>query len=125
MTVGHDTPQSIPDIFGQNQNNSVGGFGQQGGFGAGGFRVAGAGGLANIASILGASGITLRAPEDSDEEDDELHIIGDEEGSEGKISAVDGEAGSAEGSYIDDKGLKGDTKPKDVTDKLVSDAQKP
>lgn len=35
------------------------------------------------------------------------------------------EGDKAEGSYIDDKGLKGETKPKDVTDKLVSDAQKP
>ena len=106
----------------------MGGFGGAGGFGAGGFRVAGAGGLANIASILGASGITLRAPEDSDEEDDELHIIGDEESGEGKISEVDetgGEGDKAEGSYIDDKGLKGDTKPRDITDKLVSDAEKP
>lgn len=119
--VGYETPASVPDIFGQNPNPGVGGFGAggfgAGGFGSGGFRVAGAGGLANIASILGASGITLRASEDSDEEDDELHIIGDDEGGQGKISAVDDEAKEA---YVDDKGIKGDTKPVDVTDKLVS-----
>jgi len=117
-SVGHDTPESIPDIFGQSQTSSIGGFG--GGFGGGGFRVAGAGGLANIASILGASGITLAQhdSEDSDDDDDELHITGDEKTEGGKISALE-ESDEKTGEYIDDKGLNKDTKPKDVTDKLV------
>jgi protein phosphatase 2C family protein 2/3 len=90
------------------------------GGGAGGFRVAGAGGLANIASILGASGITFKPSDDSDEDEDDeddLQIIGDESQSdvpESKIKEIN------QNSYIDDKGLKGDTKPSDVTDKLVS-----
>lgn len=66
--IGRDTPESIPDIFGQAQP-SVGG----GGFSGGGFRIAGAGGLVNIASILGASGITFRTADDDDDDDDEMH----------------------------------------------------
>lgn len=69
--IGRDTPESIPDIFSQAQP-------AVGGISGGGFRIAGAGGLANIASILGASGITFRTAEDSDEEDD-VHIAHNEE----------------------------------------------
>jgi protein phosphatase 2C family protein 2/3 len=122
-TVGHDTPESVPDIFGQNQGGSnAGGFG--GGFGGAGFRIAGAGGLQNLnlSSILGASGISFRPPEDSDDEEDdgELHIIGGDEGAEGsKISVVDEEE-EEDADYLDDKGIKKGTKPVDVTDKLAS-----
>lgn len=66
--VGRDTPESIPDVFGHSQA-ATGGVG-----GGGGFRVAGAGGLVSIASILGASGITFRTADDNDDDDD-LHII--------------------------------------------------
>lgn len=61
MTVGRDTPESIPDVFGPPRASSVD-------FAGSGFRFAGAGGLANIASILGASGITFKAADDSDED---------------------------------------------------------
>jgi len=64
--VGRDTPESIPDVFGPPRPAVD--------FGGGGFRFASAGGLANIASILGASGITFRTADDSDEED-ELHLV--------------------------------------------------
>jgi protein phosphatase 2C family protein 2/3 len=64
--VGRDTPESIPDIFGPPRAPVE--------FGGGGFRFAGAGGLANIASILGASGITFRTADDSDEEE-EVHLV--------------------------------------------------
>ena len=74
--------------------------------------------MANIASILGASGITLaHGSEDSDDEDD-LHTIGDEEAGGGKISAVE-DSDEKSGEYADDKSLKKETEPKDVTDKLV------
>lgn len=91
MAVGHDTPVSVPDIFGQNQNAGMGGGLGGIGFGGGQFRLAGQGGLANIASILGASGITLRQQDDSDEDDEEeLHIIDDKEDKgQGKISSVE------------------------------------
>lgn len=39
-----------------------------------GFRLSGVGGLANIGSILGASGITFRTVDDSDEEE-EMHLV--------------------------------------------------
>lgn len=112
--VGHDTPESVPDIFGQNNGGggAMSAFG--GGFGgAGGFRIGGAGGLQNInlSSILGASGISFRPTDDSDDEDDgELHIIGDDE------KKSDGKSGE----YLDNKALEKGTKPVDVTDKLDS-----
>lgn len=67
--VGRDTPESIPDVFGQSQSPVGGGFGG----GGGGFRIAGAGGLANIVNILGASGIRFQTADD--DEDGELHIV--------------------------------------------------
>lgn len=60
--VGYNTPQSVPDPFANIPQSTFGGLTGSG------FRVAGAGGLANIASILGASGITLRPVEDDDSE---------------------------------------------------------
>lgn len=53
----------MPDPFANTPSSTFGGLTGSG------FRVAGAGGLANIASILGASGITLRPVEDDDSED--------------------------------------------------------
>lgn len=106
MLVGYDTPESIPDIFGLAPQSSMGGLG------GAGFRVAGAGGLANIASILGASGITFRPADDSDDEDEgELHIIGENDEAHG---------GSKDG-FIDNQAVDKGTKPVDVTDKLVGD----
>jgi protein phosphatase 2C family protein 2/3 len=103
VVVGYDTPESVPDVFGLAQSSGMGGL-----TGAG-FRVAGAGGLANIASILGASGITFRPADDSDDEDEgELHIIGGDEGKQGK----DG--------YIGNKALDEGLKPVNISDKLVS-----
>jgi len=64
--VGRDTPASIPDVFAHLQNTTPG----LGGLTGSGFRVAGAGGLANIASILGASGIKFRPADDSDDEEE-------------------------------------------------------
>lgn len=99
--VGYDTPLSVPDVFGHAQPS-------QGGLGAltgAGFR-GGGGGLANIASILGASGITFKQPDDSDDDDEDfgaLQIIGDK----------------PDGTYIDGKGLDKETKPKDVTNDMV------
>ncbi|WWC88178.1 uncharacterized protein L201_003083 [Kwoniella dendrophila CBS 6074] len=107
--VGYDTPASVPDIFGQSQASS----GQGNALSSSGFRVAGAGGLANIASILGASGITFRPAYDSDDdEDDQIQIIGDE----GKN--VDINADKPDTGLIDDKGIEGKTKPKNVTDDI-------
>lgn len=63
--VGYDTPASVPDVFAESQVSAIGG-----GLTGSGFRVAGAGGLANIASILGASGIRFRPADDSDDEDE-------------------------------------------------------
>ncbi|WVR05577.1 hypothetical protein IAU60_002596 [Kwoniella sp. DSM 27419] len=103
--VGYDTPASVPDIFGQKQNTASSGGNS---LSSAGFRVAGAGGLANIASILGASGITFRPSYDSDDDDDDVQIIGDD--------SKDKE--DTGGAYIDDKGLEGKDKPKDVTDDL-------
>lgn len=62
IAVGYNTPQSVPDPFANIPQSTFGGLTGSG------FRVAGAGGLANIASILGASGITLRPVEDDDSE---------------------------------------------------------
>lgn len=67
FVVGHDTPTSIPDVFAHLQTTSSG----MGGLTGSGFRVAGAGGLANIASMLGASKIMFRPAEDSDDEDED------------------------------------------------------
>jgi protein phosphatase 2C family protein 2/3 len=83
LTVaGYDTPESVPDVFGQAPTTTFGSL-----TGAG-FRGAGAGGLANIASILGANGITFKQPDDSDDDED---------------------------VYQDNKGLDNDLKPMDVT----------
>ncbi|WVQ71269.1 hypothetical protein IAR50_000795 [Cryptococcus sp. DSM 104548] len=103
--VGHDTPESIPDIFPEPTGPA------SGGFGGSGFRVAGgAGGLANIASILGASGITFRPNyddnEDEDDDDDNLQIIGDSSNHSSGIS------------FLDDKAVEGDAKPKTITGQL-------
>ncbi|KAK4684189.1 protein phosphatase PTC2/3, partial [Tremellales sp. Uapishka_1] len=104
--VGHDTPESVPDIFGLTQPSQ-----NLGGITGAGFR-AGGGGLANIASILGASGITFKQPDDSDDDDDDddLHIIQDDE------LKPDG--------YMDGKALEEGTKPVDVTDKLAAEERK-
>ncbi|WWD05408.1 hypothetical protein V865_003485 [Kwoniella europaea PYCC6329] len=106
--VGYDTPESVPDIFGQNQASS----GPGNALSSSGFRVAGAGGLANIASILGASGITFRPAYDSDDDDDEIQIIGED----GK--GIDVNADKPDTGLIDDQGVEGKTKPKNVTDEL-------
>lgn len=66
VSVGRDTPASIPDVFAHLQNTTP----SLGGLTGSGFRVAGAGGLANIASILGASGIKFRPADDSDDEEE-------------------------------------------------------
>lgn len=95
--IGHDTPQSVPDVFGNTQAPA----GISGLTGAG-FRVAGAGGLASIANILGASGINLRPVSDSDDSDE------DDSDSNGDGSS----------SLIDNKGVSGSTKPVDVTDDM-------
>ena len=129
IAVGHDTPESIPDVFSQMQGSSIqGGVGGIGGVGrgAGGFRVGGAAGLANIASILGASGITFRPSDGSDDEeedDDELHILGGPESSGAQISAL-GDKGATGtdpiDGYLDNQASKEGTKPVDITGKLVS-----
>ncbi|KAL7423596.1 Protein phosphatase 2C 2 [Cryptotrichosporon argae] len=107
--VGRDTPLSIPDVFGHAQNSGGTNTGiSLAGLAGSGFRVGGAGGLANIASILNASGITFKQPDDSDDEDDELHIIG-----------ADEVPSKAEG-LLDNKGIEGKTKPIDVTAKLAA-----
>ncbi|WWD18203.1 hypothetical protein CI109_102653 [Kwoniella shandongensis] len=108
--IGYDTPESVPDIFGQapppNTNALT----------SAGFR-SGAGGLANIASILGASGITFRPTYDSDDDDEEIQIIGDS--GEGGIDPSADKP--APGTYLDTKGEKEGTKPKDVTDEIDDD----
>lgn len=102
--VGYNTPESVPDVFQNTPASSLGGLAGSG------FRVGGAGGgLANIASILGASGITFKTPEDDSDEEGDLQLVGD-----------DVKGGQASPSYMDDKALTGNTAPKDVTDKLVS-----
>ncbi|WWC60621.1 uncharacterized protein I303_103195 [Kwoniella dejecticola CBS 10117] len=111
--VGYDTPAFVPDIFGQKQASQTGGAGNA--LSSSGFRVGGAGGLANIASILGASGITFRPAYDSDDDDDELQIIGDD----GQV--LDANADKPEPGLIDNKGVEGKTKPKDVTDEIDDD----
>ncbi|WRT65994.1 uncharacterized protein IL334_002945 [Kwoniella shivajii] len=108
---GYDTPASVPDIFGQNQASTTGG----NALSSSGFRVAGAGGLANIASILGASGITFRPAYDSDDDEDEIQIIGEE----GK--GIDTSADKPDTGLIDNKGVEGKTKPKNVTDEIDDD----
>ncbi|KAK8865620.1 hypothetical protein IAR55_000764 [Kwoniella newhampshirensis] len=106
--IGYDTPESVPDIFGQAPPTNTNALSSAG------FR-AGAGGLANIASILGASGITFRPTYDSDDDDEEIQIIGDS--AEGGIDP-NADKPTTPVAYIDDKAEKGDTKPKDVTDKI-------
>ena len=103
--------------------------------GPGGFRVTGAGGLANIASILGASGLSFRRADENDYDGDDnggsgsggIIVYDDddknesEEGDDGKFENVDsteGSSGQPEG-YVDDKALRDDLKPQDVTDQLV------
>lgn len=108
--VGYDTPETIPDVFANLPSSNLGGIGALTGAG---FRVAGAGGLANIASILGASNITFKpAADDSDDEDDEHQIEQMEE------RPILDEA--EDKPFIDNKALKRNTKPVDVTDQLVS-----
>ncbi|KAL0252954.1 hypothetical protein I308_102348 [Cryptococcus tetragattii IND107] len=107
--IGHDTPESIPDVFPESSGPS------NGGFAGSGFRVAGgAGGLANIASILGASGITFRPAYDSDDDDDGIQLIGDSPTSPDKLSSP---------SLIDHEAVEGETKPKDVTGQLEKDEE--
>jgi len=117
--VGYDTPESIPDVFCQAQSSNLGGIS------GAGFRVAGAGGLANIASILGASGITFKPADDSDDEDeDELHIISDEKipprGNLAELSSGSGHRSEIGDGYLDNQALDKMTKPVDITDSLVS-----
>ncbi len=120
LSVGYDTPTTIPDVFGPAQSANLGGIS------GAGFRVAGAGGLANIASILGASGITFKPADDSDDEDDdELHIIGDDEkqtfeGDQSGPSKGKHLIGEKADGYIVNKALDQDTKPVDITESLVS-----
>lgn len=96
------------------------------GLSSGGFRVAGAGGLANIASILGASGISFKTSvDDSDDSDDEeIHIIGGGEreassdaSEQATIEEVEDAHGEGAGGV---KASERDTKPRDVTGELVS-----
>ncbi|BEI90186.1 uncharacterized protein CcaverHIS019_0302560 [Cutaneotrichosporon cavernicola] len=102
--VGRDTPESIPDIFGQ-APPSVGGFS------GGGFRIAGAGGLVNIASILGASGITFKTPDDDDDDDDdEMHVIND-----GHLMVVDEEEGARIHVVDEDGDVHVDSEDSDAT----------
>lgn len=102
--IGYDTPESVPDVF-PNQPPAP-----SGGLGMGGYRIGGAGGgLANIASILSAQGITFRTPEEDSDEEGDLQLVGDDQ----KVP-------QGSDSYIDDKGIKGDTAPKNITDELVS-----
>lgn len=68
-----------------------------------GFRVAGSGGLANIASILGASGITFRPVEDdSDDESsgDKIMANGDEEGGKGLVEGTDKLSAGSDGPKV-------------------------
>lgn len=113
--VGYDTPESVPDVF-QNSPASA----SIGGLAGSGFRVGGAGGLANIASILGASGITFKTPEDDSDEEDaaeaKLQDVPDKLSPESSPALTKG----AHGEYMDDKALGGETAPKDVTGDLVS-----
>jgi protein phosphatase 2C family protein 2/3 len=103
--IGYDTPESVPDVF-PNQPAAP-----SGGIGMGGYRIGGAGGgLANIASILSAQGITFRTPEEDSDEEGDLQMIGDEPDKIPQGSDV----------YMDDKGIKGKTAPKNVSDELVS-----
>ena len=87
--------------------------------------MAGRGGLANIASILGASGITFKPADDSDDDDEgDLHVVGDQENQNLAEAAVSSSGGvtmedKAEG-YLDNKALDQDTQPVDVTESLVS-----
>ena len=103
--IGYDTPESVPDVF-PNQPAAP-----SGGIGMGGYRIGGAGGgLANIASILSAQGITFRTPEEDSDEEGDLQLIGDEPEKIPQGSDV----------YMDDKGIKGKNVPKNVSNELVS-----
>jgi protein phosphatase 2C family protein 2/3 len=103
--VGYPTPESVPDVFANQPSSTLSGLG------GGGFRVGGAGGgLANIASILGASGITFKtADDDSEEEEEDESMVG---------SSSDATKGGE--VYMDGKGIEDKTAPKNVTDELVS-----
>lgn len=111
--VGYTTPESVPDIFTPN-TSSLGGLAGQG------LRAGGAGGLANIASILGASGITFKTPDDDSDEEEEAATKLD--GMPDKLSPGTSPAlaRAAKGGYMDDQALSGSTAPKDVSDSLVS-----
>lgn len=113
--VGYDTPESVPDVF-QSSPASA----SIGGLAGSGFRVGGAGGLANIASILGASGITFKTPEDDSDEED-IQEAGTLQDIPDKLSPETSPAlaKAAQGGYMDNKALEGETAPKDVTDDLV------
>lgn len=114
--VGHQTPESLPELF-TNSNPSQGFAGLTGG-GPGGFRVSGAGGLANIASMLGAGNITFNnaaADDDDSDEDEDLHS-----GSHSESANTSSDKDSDGDAYMDDKALKAGTQPKDVTKEMVS-----
>ena len=101
--IGYDTPASVPDVFPDQPAAPSGGLGM------GGYRIGGAGGgLANIASILSAQGITFRTPEEDSDEEGDLQLVEDDQ----KIPQ-----GSDE--YMDGKGIEGNTAPKNVTNELV------
>ncbi|KAL1405210.1 Protein phosphatase 2C 2 [Vanrija albida] len=87
--VGRDTPESIPDVFGQAQPGLSAA-------GPGGFRISGAGGMGTIASILSASGFSFRAAGEDD--DEELHIVDtlDEEGHGATLHSIE--------DHVDDDG---------------------
>lgn len=102
--IGYDTPESVPDVF-PNQPAAP-----SGGIGMGGYRIGGGGGgLANIASILSAQGITFRTPEEDSDEEGDLQLVGDEPEKVNQGSDL----------YMDDKGIKGKSVPTNVTDELV------
>jgi len=98
--IGYDTPERVADVFAP--ASSTPGLGALTGAG---FRVAGQGGLANIASLLGASGMRLQQVDDSDD---------DESSNEDSTD----KSNTDTSKYIDNKALEKDTKPVDVTDSL-------
>jgi len=74
---------------------------------------------------IGASGITFKPADDSDDEDeDELHIISDEKipprGNLAELSSGSGHRSEIGDGYLDNQALDKMTKPVDITDSLVS-----